>query len=118
MKKIVLVLLVCLLALSAFGAEKSLTIYGKAMLNGQTVAPGDYKVAVDVKGTTAELKLIKSGKTVATVTGEVVELKDAPKDTMLMYQANADGSRTVKEIQFINEKQAIRFVTDGGAVGK
>ncbi len=118
MKKIVLIALVCLLALSAFAADKSLTVYGKANFNGQTIAAGDYKVAVDVKGTTAEVKFLKNGKTVATATGEVVELKDAPKDTTLMYQANADGSRTVKELQFINEKQAIRFMTDGGAVGK
>ena len=118
MKKIVLIALVCLLAVSAFAGDKSLTVYSKANFNGQAVAPGDYKVAVDVKGTTAEVKLIKEGKTVATATGEVVELKDAPKDTTLLYMANADGSRTVKEIQFINQKQAIRFSADPNAVGK
>ena len=118
MKKTILVLLVCLLALSAFGSDKSLTIYSKANINGQTVAPGEYKVAVDMKGATAEVKLIKEGKTVATATGQVVELQNVPKDTMLLYQANADGSRTVKEIQFINQKQAIRFLTDASAAGK
>ena len=118
MKKIILVVLVCLLALSVFAADKDLTIYSKATFAGQSIAPGDYKVAVDVKGNTAEVKLMKNNKTVATATGEVVQLTDVPKDTTLMYQANADGSRTVKEIQFINQKQAIRFNTDASAAGK
>ena len=118
MKNVILVLLVCLIALSAFAGDKSLTIYSKANFNGQTIAAGDYKVAVDVKGTTAEVKFLKNGKAVATATGELVELKDAPKDTGILYVANADGSRTVKEIQFINQKQAIRFNADANAVGK
>lgn len=118
MKKIILVLLVCLLALSAFAGDKSLTIYSKASFNGQTLAAGDYKVAVDVKGATAEVKFLKDGKTVATATGEVVQLNQAPKDTGILYQANADGSRTVKQIQFMNQKQAVRFNGDSTAAGK
>lgn len=118
MKKLVIIFLACLLATCAFAADKSITILNKASFNGQTLTPGDYKVNYEIKGSTAQVKMILAGKTVATATGEVVEMKDASPYTGLLYKNNADGSRTVVEIQLEKQKQVIRLNSEGTAVGK
>jgi len=118
MKKFAVIFIVCLLAVCAFAAEKSVTIASKTNMNGHVVAPGEYKVSYEIKGSTANVKLIQSGKTVATATGEVVEVKDAPRYNAVVNQTNADGSSSVLEIQFANQKKVIRLNAEGTAVGK
>jgi len=118
MKKTAIILLVCLLAVCAFAADKSISIQNKTSFNGQMLTPGEYKLNYEIKGTTAELKLIQSGKTIATATGQVVEMKDPVRYTGVVSQTNPDGSRTVIEIQFANQKNVIRLNPDGSAAGK
>lgn len=118
MKKIAIILLVCLIAACAFGADKAVTINNKTTLNGQNIPAGDYKLTYDIKGSTADVKLSHAGKTVATATGQVVELKDPSVYTGVVNQANADGSQSVIEIQFAKQKTVIRFNADNTAAGK
>ena len=118
MKKIAIILLVCLVAMCAFGADKSVTINNKTTLNGQTITPGEYKLTYDIKGATADVKLSHGGKVVATATGQVVELKDPAVYTGVVNQANADGSQSVIEVQFANKKTVIRFNAENSAAGK
>ena len=118
MKKFVVILFVCLLAVCSFAADKSVTITATTNMNGHVIAPGDYKVRCEIKGSTADVKLMQSGKTVATATGEVVQVKDAPRYNAVVNHANADGSNAVVEIQFANQNNVIRLNAEGTAVGK
>jgi len=118
MKKFAIILLVCLLAICAFAADKSVTINTKTTLNGQTLTPGEYKVSYEIKGPTANVKLSHAGKTVATATGQVVEQKDPSVYTGIVNQTNADGSQNIIEIQIANQKSVIRFNADNTAAGK
>jgi len=118
MKKVIILAFVCLLAVSAVAGEKSLTFASPTTLNGKAIAPGDYKVSYEIKGQTAEVKILQNGKTVATATGQVIDQKEAATHTAVVNQKNADGSNTVVEFQFAKEKQAIRISSEGTAVGK
>jgi len=118
MKKFAVILFVCLLAVCAFAGDKSITISSATTMNGHAVAPGDYKVSCDIKGSTADVKLKQGGKTVATATGEVVEVKDVPRYNAVVNQSNAKGGNSVIEIQFANQNKVIRLNNDATAVGK
>jgi len=118
MKKAIVLALVCMLAVCAFAAEKNVTFVSPSNMNGKTIAPGDYKVSYDIKGSTADVKLLQGKKVVATATGQVVEnTKPAPYNAVV-NQKNADGSNSVVEFQFANQKQTIRLTTEGTAAGK
>ena len=117
MKKFV-VILVCLLAVCAFAADKSIIITSATTLNGHAVAPGNYKINYVMKGSAAEVKLIQDGKTIATASGEVVENKDASPYNAVVNKTNADGSNSVIEIQFAKENKVIRLCGEGTAAGK
>jgi hypothetical protein len=120
MKNIVLILIIFTLVLGAAAADKSVSVSAPTTLNGKTITPGEYQLVYDIKGNTADLKLTQSGKTIATATGQVVELKDAAPYNSLVDQTNADGTRNIIEIQFAKQKKAIRLNAEGStsAVGK
>jgi len=118
MKKILVMLFVCLFAVCAFAADKSITVNSNTSFNGHAVTPGEYKLVYQINGSTAEVKLTQAGKTVATATGQVVEQKNPSRYNALVDQTNADGSRTVIEIQIANQKQVIKLNADNAAVGK
>lgn len=118
MKKIAVVLFVCLLAICAVAGEKSVTVVTPTNLNGKAITPGDYKVSYEIKGSTADVKLIQNGKTVATATGQVVENKDKSRYTAVVNSKDASGSNSIIELQFANEKQVIRLAPEASASGK
>ena len=118
MKKLAVLLFVCLIAICAVAGEKSVTLVSPTNLNGKAITPGDYKISYDIKGSTADVKLTKDGKTVATATGQVVENKDKSHYTAVVNSKNADGSNNIIEFQFANEKQVIRLSPEAAASGK
>jgi len=118
MKKMLVLMFVCLFAVCALAAEKSMTVTTATTFNGHAVAPGEYKVSYEVKGNIAEVKLLQAGKTVATATGEVVEQKIPSRYNAIVNQTNPDGTSKVVEIQIANQKQVIKLNTENTAVGK
>jgi len=118
MKKLLVVVFVCLLATLAVAAEKNISIVNNTTFNGKAIAPGSYKLSYEIKGSTAEMKIMKSNQVVATATGQVVEQKDRAPYTAVVNQTNPDGSNTVVEIQIANQKQVIRLNAEAGAAGK
>jgi hypothetical protein len=100
-----------LLAVGAFAAERSLTIYSPMSVNGAKLAPGDYKVHYDLKGSNAEVKFMQGKKEVASATGQVVEKERAQRDG-IVTQKDGDGSTRLVELQFANQKSSIRFVPE------
>jgi len=118
MKKAIVLTLVCLLAICAFAADKTITFSSASTMNGKVVAPGEYKISYDIKGSTADLKLMQGKKVVATATGEVVEQKTASPYDAVVNRKNADGTNSVVEFQFAKQKQVIRLAPEATAVGK
>jgi hypothetical protein len=110
--------LVLTLAVSAFAAQKSITVYSDTTLNGQKVAPGDYKLDYQISGSTAEVKLLQSKKVVATATGQVVDAESPAAQTAVIRSRNPDGSSSIVEIQLANQKSSIRFAPEVADKGK
>jgi hypothetical protein len=118
MRKTVLIIVVLSLAACAFAADKSITVSGPTNFNGKAIQPGEYKLNYEIKGSVAEMKLMRGGKTVATATGQVIEMKDPAAYNSVVNQSNPDGTSNIIEIQFAKQKTAIRLNSDASAVGK
>ena len=120
MKKIITVLMlmfVVAIAISAVAAEQSVKFNSPTIVSGTKLEPGDYIVKYDIKGNTADVKVIKGTKTVVTTTGKVVESKETIQQPGLVRSINADGSANLKEIQLPSKNKIITLDTDT-AVGK
>lgn len=100
------------LSLSAFAAQKSVTVYTDSTLNGQRVTAGDYKLDYEISGSTANVKLLKGKSTVASATGQVVEQDSPASQTAVVRATNPDGSTSIVEIQLANQKSTIRFAPE------
>jgi hypothetical protein len=97
------------IAVSAVAGDKSLTLSSATSLNGQKIAPGEYKVKYNVSGSTADVQILKDKKQVATASGQVVENGLVANRDRVVLRNNGDGSTKLIEIQFANQKTAIRF---------
>jgi len=101
----------------ALAANMQINLNSPNQLNGTAINAGTYKLNYTTSGNTAQVNVIKGKKTIASATGEVVELSAAPVNDSVVSKLNPDGSRSMYEIQFAGKKQAIRFNNEP-AVGK
>jgi hypothetical protein len=113
--KFAVFMLVLTVAVGAFAGDKSLTFSSSTSLNGQKIAPGEYKVKYSVTGSNADVQILQNKKQVATASGQVVESPIVASRDRVVLQNNGDGTSKLVEIQFANQKTAIRFNTDSGA---
>jgi hypothetical protein len=118
MKTILTAIIVLLVVTAAFAGDTTVKFSSPTIVNGTKIAAGEYTVHYDIKGKTADVKLIQNQKTVATTTGTVVETKDKAQFDGIVRENKADGTALLKEIQISNKKQIIRFEDAGTAVGK
>jgi len=116
--KTILTAIVLLLAVTVvYAGDTTVTLTTPTIINGQKLAPGVYTLHFDIKGKTADIKVIQNAKTIAKTTGNVVENKDKSRYDSVVRENNTDGTATLKEIQISNKNQVIRF-EEGTAVGK
>lgn len=115
--KALVLIAVVLTAAFALAANMQMQITSPNQLNGTTINPGSYKFAYTTTGNTAQVNVMQGKKTVASATGEVVEVQNPPAHDSIVSKMNPDGTRTMYEIQFAGKKQAIRFNSEP-AVGK
>lgn len=115
--KFALVVFALAFSLNVFAAQKSVTLYTDSTLNGQKVAAGDYKVDYQINGSTAEVKLLKYGKTVASASGQVVPT-DEPADQTAIVRSDGPEGSSIVELQLANQKSVIRFAPNGADKGK
>jgi hypothetical protein len=116
LKALVLITVVLTTAF-ALAANMQINLNSPNQLNGTTINPGTYKLNYTTNGNTAQVNIIQGKKTVATATGEVVEVQNVPQRDSVVSKMNPDGSRTMYEVQFAGKKQAIRFNSEP-AMGK
>jgi len=117
MKSAFTVLFLLLMVMAAFAGETTVTFNSPTVVNGTKVDPGEYRLQYDIKGNTADVKLIQKNKTVATTTAQVVQNKQKAASTGVVRETNSDGTASLKEIQLGNKKDIIRF-ENAPAVGK
>lgn len=101
------------LSIGAFAASKSqsVTLYHDAQLNGKTLPAGDYTVKCDTTGSTSQVRFIRNGKEVASATGQVKQLTNAPETNQVVTLDGNGGPATISEIDFSNTKSAVSFET-------
>src|SRR3954451_3137064 len=117
MKIIITAIVVLLVATAAFAGDTSVNFNTPTVVGNQKVAPGQYTLHYDIKGKTANVKVIHNQKTVATTTGTIVENKDKAANDGVVRENNTDGTASLKEIQIANKKEVIKLDTST-AVGK
>jgi hypothetical protein len=98
------------MSLSSFAGSKSqtVTLYHDAQINGKTLPAGEYDVKCDTTGSTAQVKFLKSGKEVATASGQVKQLPNTPDHNQVVTQ-DGGGVRTISEIDFGHSSTAVSF---------
>jgi hypothetical protein len=100
--------LAVLLATSAFAANKgSLQVQEPISVNGQQLAPGDYKLQWDGNGPNVEVSIMQGRKVVTKVPAHVVDLSKASNADAAVVKANADGSKSLSEVRFGGKKFAL-----------
>jgi len=114
--RIALTVFASTLAISAFATQKGITLTSDATLNGQKLAAGDYTLDYQIHGDTADVKLIRNKKTVASATGQVMENKNPSDYTALVRSNDAEGK--ILEIDPAREKSVIRFSNDAAEKGQ
>jgi hypothetical protein len=99
------------LSISAFAGSKSqeITLYNDAQINGKTLPAGEYTVKCDTTGSTAQVKFLRNGKEVATATGQVKQLANAPEHNQVVTSGGNGGPATISEIDFSNNKSGVSF---------
>jgi hypothetical protein len=111
--KTLLPALALLLATSAFAANKrnkgSLELEKPATVAGHQLAPGEYKLTWDGNGPNVELMISSSGKLVATVPAQLIELQQSERNNAYEAHTNDDGSQTLTSIEFGGKKYALLF---------
>jgi hypothetical protein len=102
------------MTVSAFAASKSetVTLYHDAQLNGKTIPAGEYTVKCDTKGSTAQVKFLKSGKEVASANGQIKQLSNVPDHNQVVTQ-DGNGSATISEIDFGHSNTGVTFESAG-----
>ena len=109
--RLTLLVLALTLSISAFAGSKSqdITLYKDAQINGTTLPAGEYTVKCDTTGSTAQVKFLRNGKEVATATGQVKQLANAPDHTQVVTMDGNGGPATISEIDFSNNKSGVSF---------
>ena len=107
------------LSVSAFAKDQSgsITLYQDASINGTKLPAGEYKIEYDVDGNNAQVKFIKSGKEVATASGQLKTLTTKPGTTQVVLD-NSGNTRTISEIDFRGRDTAISFASGDTSAGK
>ena len=106
--------LAVLLATSAFAANKgSLQVQEPISVNGQQLAPGDYKVQWDGSGPNVELSILHGKKVVAKAPAHMVDLPaPSPSDAAVTLKQDS-GPNSLAGIRFQGKKYALDFTQSG-----
>ncbi|HXN47182.1 MAG TPA: hypothetical protein VN893_11115 [Bryobacteraceae bacterium] len=89
--------------------KESFTLSGSVRVGGQGLARGTYDATWEGLGPTAEVRILRKGKAVATAQAQVTALGHAAPDTEYVPRTNADGSLSLDSIQFEGRTFGLRF---------
>jgi len=107
----VLSILVLLFPLGALARDKahSVEIPYAMQVGGTRITAGNYKVAWQGTGPAVEVSFSQYGKTVATVPGTLKTNDDQVTQDAIVTEATSADTTTLKEIDFVHQKEALVF---------
>ena len=89
--------------------KESFTLSGAVRVGGQELARGTYAATWEGLGPAAEVRILRKGKMVATVQAQVTALGRTAPNTEYAPRTNADGSVSLKSVQFAGRNFGLRF---------
>ncbi len=111
--------LAVLLATSAFASNKgSIQLLDNTNIAGTQLKAGDYSLKWEGNGPNVELSILKGSKVVATTPARLVDLNQSPNRDTAVLKTNADGTRSLSQIQLAGKKFALAIgqeSAEGGA---
>jgi hypothetical protein len=109
--------LALLFSLSAFARDKNqhtVNISGAVQVGSTQLKPGTYKVQWQGTGPDVQVTFLKNGKTVATVPGTLkTNDREVTQDAQIVSGADNAANRTLDEIDFGHNKEALVFQQSG-----
>ena len=104
-RKVLVIVGLLTLAVSAYAASHTITLDSPATLNGKEVAAGQYDVKVS-----GENVILKRGSVeVATAKARLEDRGDAARFNTVVTKGNGSGVPAISEIQFEGKKKALVF---------
>jgi len=99
------------LSLSALAKDKNegkFTLGDEAQVGSTQLKPGEYKVQWEGSGDAVQVKILQGKNVVATTTAKLVE-QPSPAQADAVTLDTGGSSKTLKEIDFGNRKEALVF---------
>ncbi len=110
--------LALLLAASAWAASKgSIELVDNVNVGGQQLKAGDYSLRWEGNGSNVELSILKGSKVVATTPAHLVDVAQSAGRDTVVTKTNADGSKSLSQIQLAGKKFAIEVGQESAAEG-
>ncbi len=91
--------------------KKNVDVADQVVLAGKTLAAGQYKVEWQGSGPNVKVNFVKSGKTVLTAPARVEQLKNKAPYDAVVENTRKNGTKTITEIQWNNQREALMFGT-------
>jgi hypothetical protein len=105
-----LVAVALLLSTAAFAANKeSLKVFDPVQVSGKQLPAGNYTVTWEGTGPSVDVTITRGKDVVAKTSARLQDLPKAPSKTGLVTKGNADGTRSLSEIQFGGKKYALEI---------
>lgn len=89
--------------------KKRVAVEDQVKLAGKTLMPGSYEVEWQGNGPAVNVSFLKSGKTVLTAPATVAQLQEKAPYDAVVESTNKDGNKTISEIEWHNQREALRF---------
>jgi hypothetical protein len=103
-------------SVSALARDKnqhSLEISDSVQVGGTVLKPGNYKVEWQGTGPDIQVNFVRDGKTVATVPGTLKTNDAQVAQDQIVTNATNTESKTLEEIDFAHDKEALVFEQTG-----
>jgi hypothetical protein len=102
-------------ALAGQNNRGKLALTDKVVVDGQSIAPGDYRVEWNGSGPAVQVKILQGKQTVATLSAHVTEQVDPNPQNAYSTATEPDGSRELTAIYPGSKRLALEF--DHSAAG-
>ncbi len=110
--------LALLLAASAWASNKgSIEITDNVSVGGQQLKAGDYSLRWEGNGANVELSILKGNKVVATTPAHLMDVTQSAGRDMVLTKTNADGSKSLSQIQLAGKRFAIEIGQESASGG-
>jgi len=110
--------MILLLAAGAWASnQSSIQINDNVSVGGQQLKAGDYSLRWEGNGPNVELSILKGNKVVATTPAHLVDTAQKATIDTVLTKSNADGTKSLSQIQPAGKKYAFAVGQESAAQG-